>query len=294
MLEAETLSAIATQPVPGASPCGESLRYDELWATLEAEIGKLDNLAGGDVDWRSVEQGAVSLLSGRGKDVLLMSWLVRAMWQRDGMVGLAAGLEAYRDLLATFWEGIHPQRVRARRGAIEWLSEKLAPTLTEQAVRGYPEETTRCQAAIAAINAWGGERFDGEDAGLSALNSRLRELSAGAGEGGEAAAAAATDGEAAPVDGDVAVAAVAAVAGKGASAGPIANRAQAVARIRELGDWFARHEPHSPIVPLLRRAEQWSRMDFQTVFAELLKNRPDALAQLWDVLGVIDPAAQQQ
>lgn len=288
MLESEILTAIATRPIPGASPCGESLRYDELWATLEVEVGKLDNLSGGEVDWRAVEQGASTLLAERGKDLLLMSWLTRALWHRDGMAGLAAGLETYRDLLATFWEGVHPQRVRARRGALEWLSEKLAPVITEQPVRGYPEETARCLAAVATITTWGAERFEGEDAGLSALATRLRELSAGGAD-------ATTPAAAADAGTDAAVSAVepAAAAGKSAPAGPIASRAQAVARIRELGDWFARHEPHSPIVPLLRRAEQWSRMDFQAVFAELLKNRPDALAQLWDVLGVVDPAPPQ-
>ena len=280
MLAAAILTAIATRPIPGASPGGESLRYDELWAALEVEVGKLDNLAGGEVDWRAVEQGGARLLAERGKDLLLMAWLVRAMWQRDGLAGLAAGLETCRDLLATFWEGLHPQRVRARRGALEWLSEKLAPALTEQTVRADPEAAARCLSAIEAVTAWGAERFGGEDAGLSALQSRLRGLAAGSGpstaeglaEGGAMAPAVARD----------------------AAAGPITNRAQAVARLRELGDWFARHEPHSPIVPLLRRAEQWSGMDFQTVFAELLRNRPEALAQLWDVLGVNDPPAPQQ
>jgi type VI secretion system ImpA/VasJ family protein len=273
MLAAEILTAIASRPIPGGSPCGESLRFDEQWTTLEAEVGKLDSLAGGEVDWRAVEQGAAGMLADRGKDLLLMSWLARAMWQRDGMGGLAAGLETCRDLLANFWEGVHPQRVRARRGAIEWLSERLAPVLGEEQAHRHPEATARCQAAVAAIIAWGQDRFEGGDPGLSALHSRLRELTSGAASGtvaGNTAAAAVQDG----------------------AVGPIADRAQAVVRIRELGDWFARHEPHSPIVPLLRRAEQWSRMDFQGVFAELLRNRPEALAQLWDVLGVGEPPPQ--
>lgn len=275
MLAPELLAAIATRPIPGASPCGESLRYDETWAALESEVGKLDHPAGGEVDWRAVEQGAAGLLAERGKDLLLMSWLVRAMWQRDGMGGLAAGFEAYRDLLATFWEGIHPQRLRARQGAIAWLADKLAPVISESQVQGDPAAAGRCFAAIAAITAWGRDHFDGEDVGLSGLASRLRELSAG---GRSEAAAGITEGAAGGVVAD-------------GSAATITSRTQAIARIRELGDWFARHEPHSPIVPLLRRAEQWGRMDFQAVFAELLKNRPDALAQLWDVLGVAEPTA---
>lgn len=290
MLDAEILTAIAKNPIPGEAPCGESLRYDEAWAVLDAEIAKLENPAGGEVDWRAVEKGAGELLT-RGKDLLLVAWLVRAMWHRDGATGLAAGLETIRDLLATFWDHLHPQRVRARRGALEWLGEKLAPVLDEQAIRGYPEETSRAIAAIDAIAAWSADKMDGEDCGLLGLASRLRELSAG---GGDAAPAAGGEGEpAAEAAAGEAGAPAPAAAKPGAAAGPIANRAQAIAKLHEVGDWFAKHEPHSPIVPLLRRAEQWSRKDFQAVFTELLRNRQDALAQLWDVLGIVEePPAQ--
>lgn len=285
MLDAETLNAVATAPIPGDAPAGESIRYEEAWGVLEAEVAKLENPGGGDVDWRAVEQGAVALLTTKGKDALLMAWLVRAMWHRDGMPGLAAGLEAVKAMLAAFWDGMHPQRVRARRAALEWLGDKLAPILGEEQVRGNPDETARCRAAIEGIVGWAGDRFEGEDCGLIGLATRLRELA----EAGGAAAAPAESGDA-PAAGDEA--APAAAARPAGPSGPIANRAQAVVRLKELGDWFARHEPHSPIVPLLRRAETWSRLDFQAVFNELLKNRQDARDHLWDVLGLVETPPQ--
>ena len=127
MPDADLLKRLATAPIPGAAACGESIRYDEGFGRLEAEIGKLENPAGGEVDWRVVEEGTADLLANRSKDVLLAAWLTRALWQREGFAGLAAGLGMLRELLATFWgEQLHPQRIRPRRAALEWLGEKLA------------------------------------------------------------------------------------------------------------------------------------------------------------------------
>lgn len=284
MIDAEILTAIATAPIAGAAtPSGESLRYEESWGILEAEVGKLENPGGGEVDWRKVEEGAIALLVEKGKDVLLMAWLARAMWHRDSMPGLAAGIETLKSMLETFWDSLHPQRVRPRRAALEWLGEKLAPVLVEEQVRGHPDETARCLAAIAGIAAWAGDRFEGEDCGLMGFASRLREM-AEAGGGGAAAAASGGEEQAAEE-----VAAAPAGGRAAGPAGPIANRSQAMVRLKELGDWFAKHEPHSPIVPLLRRAESWGKLDFQAVYSELLKNRHDARDHLWDVLGIVDP-----
>lgn len=278
MPDSDTLNAIATSPISGEQPCGESVRYDELFAKLEAEVGKLENPAGGEIDWRMIEEGTVELLTKTSKDLLLAAWMTRAMWQREGLGSLASGLETTRRLMETFWEPLHPQRIRPRRAALEWLSEKLAATISDEQLAGDPAGAARCVSEIEAIIAWSGSRFDGEDCGLLALLSRVRSAPQPA-------------AESAPESTDAAVGAPAAGASAVASgpSGPIANRAQAIARLKELTEWWAKHEPSSPMVPLLQRAVSWSDLDFQTLFGQLLRNRSDAKDYMWDVLGISDP-----
>ena len=279
MPDSDTLNAIATSPIPGDSPTGESARYDETFATLEAEVGKLDNPAGGDVDWRVVEEGAVALLTSKSKDILVAAWLARAMLERNGCAGLADGLAMLRGLMDTFWEPLHPQRTRPRRAALEWLSDKLAASMPEEHLADT-DGVAKCISEIEAIVAASSARFDGEDCGLMALLTRLRAV--------DQPAVAAVDEGTADVGGSAGSGAAAPV--RGGSSGPIASRAQAIARLRELAEWWAKHEPTSPMVPLLGRAVTWSELDFQTLFSQLLRTKNDAREHMWDVLGIQDPS----
>ncbi len=277
MPDADLLKRLATEPIPGDNPCGESARYDEAFGLLEAEIAKLENPAGGEVNWRAVEAGAAELLEKRSKDVLLAAWLARALWQRESFAGLVAGLGMIRGMLETFWEQLHPQRIRPRRAALEWLGEKLAAAIDDGQLESNAAGASACLAEIEAIRTWGDGRFEGEDCGLLGLLSRLRSAPQPVGEaakGGSAASAPSAGGGGGGAS--------------GAPAGPIANRAQAVARLRELAEWWARHEPSSPMVPLLNRAVTWTDLDFPALFALLLRNKSDAKEYMWDVLGLND------
>lgn len=267
MPDADLLKRLATVPIPGDKPCGESIRYDEAYSLLDAEIAKLENPAGGEVDWRSVETSTADLLATRSKDVLLAAWLVRALWQREGFAGLAAGLAALRELMATFWETMHPDRIRARRAALEWLGEKLAACIDDGQLAGDAAGAAACRSEVESIVAWSDGRFEGADCGLLSLLSRLRSAPQPA-----TGATPAADGAPAAT----------------APAGPIANRQQAVVRLRELADWWSKHEPSSPMVPLLNRAVTWSDLDFQAVFSLLLRGKAEAKDYMWDVLGIND------
>jgi len=279
MPNTDTLNAIARTPIPGDVATGESIRYDERFATLESEIGKLENPAGGEVDWRLVEDGAVELLTTKSKDILLAAWLARAMYQRGGFPELAAGLGMIRGLLDAFWDQLHPQRVRPRRAALEWLGEKLAASIDDAQLASDPTAIAQCITEIKAIVSWSEGRFDGEDCGLLSLSSRLRAAPQPA--AADPAVDSANHQSGGSQGGSRATGAV-------ASSGPIGNRTQAVARLRELAEWWSKHEPSSPMVPLLNRAVHWADSDFQTLFSQLLRSKVEAKDYMWDVLGLTD------
>ncbi|WP_210283260.1 ImpA family type VI secretion system protein [Massilia sp. Dwa41.01b] len=55
-------------------------------------------------------------------------------------------------------------------------------------------------------------------------------------------------------------------------AATIASRSEAYARLRELADYLAQLEPHSPVPALLRRAVDWGAMPFDQLLRELTHN----------------------
>ena len=87
--------------------------------------------------------------------------------------------------------------------------------------------------------------------------------------------------------------AVAAGAGGGASAmvaGPIATRADALRRLREVADFFRRTEPHSPVAYLADKAARWGDLPLHEWLRTVVKD-PAALAMFDDMLGVEPPPA---
>jgi type VI secretion system ImpA family protein len=69
-----------------------------------------------------------------------------------------------------------------------------------------------------------------------------------------------------------------AAAGQGGRAGPINSRDDALSRLREVADFFRRTEPHSPVPFLIQRAINWSRMSFDQLILELVKDENSRLA----------------
>lgn len=67
--------------------------------------------------------------------------------------------------------------------------------------------------------------------------------------------------------------------------GPVRTRAEAVARLREVVDFFKRTEPHSPVALLVDRAVRWANSPFEAVMAELIKD-DSTLSRIRDTLGL--------
>ncbi len=283
MLATDTLLPLGSQPIPGDNPAGASARYDEAFTRLEAEMSKLENPSGGEVDWKTVIDDASAILREKSKDLLVGAYLARGLQQQHGVEGLAAGLAVLQGMTTTFWDGLQPNRPRARRGALAWISERAAVLLEPASLR--PNDLAHVPAALASAEAmWTGlaDKFEGEDAGVATIRRRLKELNEGA---SASASASGADPAAQGAGGDGG-----AVGGaRGGAQGPANTRAAAIQRLSEAADYFKRYEPHSPVGYLVGCAMQWSEKSFEDIFGELLKGKKEAQDHIWDALGIPIP-----
>jgi type VI secretion system ImpA/VasJ family protein len=281
MLAPDTLLAIGTQPVAGDAPAGASARYDDIFARLEAEVSKLDNPSGGEVNWKQACADAAAILE-KSKDLLVAAYLTRSLYALQGLGGVVDGVTVCRNLLDTFWEGMHPQRPRARRSALEWMSERLAVLVDPQTIR--PQELPQVRAALEVVeDIWlrFNDRFDGEDCGLATLRRRLQEIASSDTSSASPATAGGAPAEAGATSSNGSTSMIA--------SGPVVTRAAAIQRLNEVSDYFKTFEPHSPVGMLVERAIHWSQIGFEELFQELLKDKSDARDHIWNTLGIKAP-----
>ncbi|MCC7063759.1 MAG: type VI secretion system protein TssA [Planctomycetes bacterium] len=171
------IRALGTTPVPGANPAGESVRYDPDFEALSAEIEKLTSVEQTAVDWGRVVQLATNLL-GKGKDLLVGSYLACGLLEKQGYAGLHAGCDVLRDLITNFWEGLFPEkrRLRARIAALDWLASRLEKTLGTKGEAGTRdrEGVEGAIATLQAIVSDEGKQFEGEGPNLAPAIRALR------------------------------------------------------------------------------------------------------------------------
>ncbi|MCY7315340.1 MAG: type VI secretion system protein TssA [Rubrivivax sp.] len=82
-------------------------------------------------------------------------------------------------------------------------------------------------------------------------------------------------------------------AAEGLAAGPPNSRAQALAQLRMVAEFFRRTEPHSPVAYLADRAAHWGEMPLHEWLRSVLKEQ-GTLAQLEELLGVKPDAGSSQ
>lgn len=73
-------------------------------------------------------------------------------------------------------------------------------------------------------------------------------------------------------------------------AGALPNRAQALAQLRLVAEFFRRTEPHSPVAYLADKAAAWGELPLHLWLREVLRE-PATIAQMDDLLGVAAPPA---
>jgi type VI secretion system protein ImpA len=65
----------------------------------------------------------------------------------------------------------------------------------------------------------------------------------------------------------------------------LSGRQEAYERLREIADYLARIEPHSPVPLLLRRAIRWGSLDFNDLLAEMIRS-PQGIEEVQELLSL--------
>ena len=67
--------------------------------------------------------------------------------------------------------------------------------------------------------------------------------------------------------------------------GPVSGRQDALRQLREVGDFFRRTEPHSPISYLIARAVKWGSMPLEDLLKDVVRS-DDVIQHIWETLGL--------
>jgi type VI secretion system protein VasJ len=278
-------NSIGSDPIPGDSPAGVNARYEPEFEELQAEVGKLENPAGGEVKWNEVVELSRTVLGSKSKDMLVATYYTYGMLQQQGYQGLLEGLGTLYSMCTVHWEGLFPElkRMRARESALDWLIDRVQLHL-ETSLPPDSAEAPVLEQAVATVDELGkyvNERLETPNPKLAAFSRALAAKAAEAGGGGGDAPQAESAGEPAAA----AQVSTGSGGGGGMSGGPITNRKVAFERLKEVADYLRRTEPHSPVAYLVQRAIKWGDMPLENVIAELVKNN-DVRKQIMETLGV--------
>ncbi|WP_371762617.1 type VI secretion system protein TssA [Massilia sp.] len=321
MLNLERLLA----PVSADKPCGDDLAFSsEIDAIVRARQADDPSLEQGawvtelkEADWKFVGRECVRLIEQRSKDLQLAVWLAEASVQTAGVRALADSLLLVAMLCERYWDGLHPlpdeDGVERRIGNLSWLAARIAPWLRAvpltDGADGHAQrdfDAARMQGGDALAKLEGARQRTSQTfyANLmrecehcaGALDRLEKSVDAVVGADGPSfsAARAGLEGlvlfikpalkEAVPVPGagDVVVAAPAQVP---LAAGPLQSRAQALAQLRAVADYFRRTEPHSPVAYLADKAAHWGEQPLHVWLRSVVKDDA-AFAQIEEMLGV--------
>jgi type VI secretion system protein ImpA len=319
MLNLERLLA----PVSADRPCGEDLAFSsEIDAIVRARQADDPSLEQGawvtelkEADWKFVGRECAQLIEKRSKDLQLAVWLAEASVRMAGVRALADSLLLTAMLCERYWEGLYPlpdeDGVERRIGNLAWLAARIAPwlrgvPLTDgadgHALRDFDvarmqggdapakleaarqrtsqafyanlmrdcehcaDAIDRLEKSVDAVVGADGPSFSAARSGLESLVLFIRPVLKEA-----AAPTGATD--------------VVVMGAAPAAEGPLQTRAQALAQLRAVADYFRRTEPHSPVAYLADKAAHWGEQPLHVWLRSVVKD--DAtFAHIEEMLGV--------
>jgi type VI secretion system protein VasJ len=128
VIELKEISEKISAAISEAAPTGQDSRQDPVFDAMQAEIDKQSSpTTYGLPDWEKVAGYALELSNTKSKDILTLCYLSMGLYKTQGIDGLAVGLQGLANLTNTYWDTLFPppQRIRARRNAIEWLQDEI-------------------------------------------------------------------------------------------------------------------------------------------------------------------------
>ena len=288
------------QPISPEAPCGEDIAFsseiDEIARARHSDDPSLDQGAWQvelrEADWQFVARRCTELLATRSKDLRLAVWLAEARTLTDGFAGLAAGLELVGGLCQRYWAELYPRPDEngheQRIGNLCWIAARL-PQLAAGVASATAAEplcaqlgsARQCQQALAALERAVDDRLGADGPGFSAAR---KALDAAVDALAAAARAAGADVGAGAAGGEVGLVQAAPMAGS-AMHGPVQSRAQALAQLRAIADYFRQAEPHSPVAYLADKAVEWGTQPLHVWLRSVVKD-PASFSHLEEMLGI--------
>jgi type VI secretion system protein ImpA len=320
MLNLERLLA----PVSADNPCGEDLAFSsEIDAIVRARQADDPSLEQGawvtelkEADWKFVGRQCAQLIEQRSKDLQLAVWLAEASVQTAGVRALGDSLLLTAMLCERYWDGLYPlpdeDGVERRIGNLVWLAARIAPWLRGVPVTGGADghalrdfDAARTQGGDAPAKLEGARQRTAQAFYVSlmrdcehcadAIDRLEKSVDAVLGAEGPSFSAARSGLEslvvfikpalkdAAPAPAAEGVAALPLQAAQ--AAGPLQSRAQALAQLRAVADYFRRTEPHSPVAYLADKAAHWGEQPLHVWLRSVVKDDA-AFAHIEEMLGV--------
>ncbi len=324
MLNLETLLAPIDAGRPCGEDLAFSSEIDAIARARQADDPSLEQGAWvtelKEADWKFVAKQCAQLIEKRSKDLQLAVWLAEAAARTGGLRGLGDSLMLVAMLCERWWESLYPLPedggFEQRIGNLAWVAARIGPWL--RAIPLTEGSEPYALADIAAARTQGGEALArletarqrgsaGFYVGLmrdceycvEAIARLERSVDARLGEEGPSFGTARAAMEdlhlflkplAAPPAGAVAAApsssgAVAPAPAAVAVSGALQTRAQALAQLRAVAEFFRRTEPHSPVAYLADKAAHWGEQPLHVWLRGLVKDEA-AVAHIEEMLGV--------
>lgn len=130
--------SLLLEPINAKDPCGETLRYTDVYDQIrEARREDDEHLPQGvwkteikKADWEQVSRLCQEAIKFRSKDLQIAAWLTEAWLHLEGVGGIARGLELILGLTQKFWPEIYPQLndkgYELRVIPYEWINTRLS------------------------------------------------------------------------------------------------------------------------------------------------------------------------
>lgn len=275
-----------------------------------------------EADWKFVANRCAHLIESRSKDLRLAVWLAEASAKTGAFRGFGDSLLLISALCERYWDDLFPARdeggFEQRIGNLCWIAARApqllnAIPITEGAatafsmtdfeaarLRGAAEtgpdleaarrnssrefyealllDSCHCMGALGELERVVDERLGAEGPGFTAAKAALQEVIHFVTPAARSAGVQLDQEEAQPES-------EAAVAQQGGATGSIQTRAQALAQLRLVAEFFRRTEPHSPVAYLADKAAGWGEQPLHVWLRSVVKDQA-AVAHLEELLGI--------